>query len=74
MVDEVEGLREAEKLVEDYLRRMTASEINDEISYYRSALSSHVPKDAAHQLTFVVHGIASLCGTPVVYLHALCGS
>jgi hypothetical protein len=44
MVDEVEGLHEAEKLVEKYLRNMTASEIQDEISYYRSALSSHVPK------------------------------
>ncbi len=44
MVDEVEGLHEAEKLVEKYLRNMTASEIQDEISYYRSALSSRVPK------------------------------
>jgi hypothetical protein len=44
MVDEVEGLREAEKLVEDYLRSMPASEINDEISYYRTTLSSHVPE------------------------------
>jgi len=32
MVDEVEGLHEAEKLVEDYLRSMTVAEINDEIS------------------------------------------
>jgi hypothetical protein len=44
MVAEVEGLHEAEKLVEKYLRNMTASEIKDEISYYRSTLSSRVPK------------------------------
>ena len=44
MVAEVEGLHEAEKLVEKYLRNMTASEIQDEISYYRSALSSHLPR------------------------------
>jgi len=44
MVDEVEGLNEAEKLVEKYLRNMTASEKRDEISYYRSTVSSRVPK------------------------------
>jgi hypothetical protein len=44
MVAEVEGLREAEKLVEQYLRNMTASEVKDEISYYRSTHSSSVPK------------------------------
>jgi hypothetical protein len=44
MVAEVEGLHEAEKLVEKYLRSMTASEIKDEISYYRSIQSSSVPK------------------------------
>ena len=44
MVAEVEGLHEAEKLVEKYLRNLTASEIKDEISYYRSTLSSRVPK------------------------------
>ena len=44
MVAEIEGLQEAEKLVEKYLRNMTASEIKDEISYYRSTLSSRVPK------------------------------
>jgi hypothetical protein len=44
MVDEVEGLHEAEKLIEKYLRNMTASEVRDEISYYRSTLSSRVPK------------------------------
>ena len=44
MVAEVEGLHEAEKLVEKYLRNMTASEIKDEISYYRSTLSSRVQK------------------------------
>jgi hypothetical protein len=44
MVAEVEGLHEAEKLVEKYLRTMTASEVRDEISYYRSTLSSRVPK------------------------------
>ncbi len=44
MVAEVEGLHEAERLVEKYLRNMTAAEVNDEISYYRSTLSSHVPK------------------------------
>jgi hypothetical protein len=49
MVDEVEGLHAAEKLVEDYLRSMTAAEINDEISYYRSTVSSHVPKMLSHK-------------------------
>jgi DNA-binding transcriptional regulator GbsR (MarR family) len=44
MVPEVEGLHEAEKLVEKYLRSMTASEVKEEISYYRSTLSSSVPK------------------------------
>jgi hypothetical protein len=44
MFAEVEGLPEAEKLVEKYLRTMTASEVRDEISYYRSTLSSRVPK------------------------------
>ena len=44
MVDEVEGLHEAEKLIEKYLRNMTASEVGDEISYYRSTLSSRIPK------------------------------
>jgi len=44
MVAEVEGLHEAEKLVEKYLRNMTASEKRDEISYYRSTVSSRVPK------------------------------
>jgi hypothetical protein len=44
MVAEVEGLQEAEKRVEKYLRNMTATEIKDEISYYRSTLSSSVPK------------------------------
>jgi len=44
MVAEVEGLHEAEKLTEKYLRNMTASEKKDEISYYRSTLSSRVPK------------------------------
>ena len=44
MVDEVEGLHDAEKLVEKYLRNMTASDVRDEISYYRSNFSSSVPK------------------------------
>ena len=44
MVAEVEGLYEGEKLVEKFLRSMTASEKKDEISYYRSTLSSSVPK------------------------------
>ena len=44
MVAEVEGLHEAEKLVEKYLRNMNASEVQDEISYYRSTVSSSVPK------------------------------
>ena len=44
MVAEVEGLHEAERLVEKYLRNMSASEKKDEISYYRSTLSSSVPK------------------------------
>ena len=44
MVAEVDGLNEAEKLVERYLRNMTASEKIGEISYYRSTVSSRVPK------------------------------
>ena len=44
MVAEVGGLYEAEKLVEKYLRNMTASERRDEISYYRSTLSNSLPK------------------------------
>jgi hypothetical protein len=44
MVAEVEGLHEAEKLVEKYLRNMTASQVKEEISYYRSTLSNSVPK------------------------------
>ena len=44
MVAEAEGLSEVEKLVEKYLRNMTASEVRNEISYYRSTLSSSVPK------------------------------
>jgi hypothetical protein len=44
MVAEVEALHEAEKLVEKYLRNMTAPEVMDEISYYRSTLSSSAPK------------------------------
>ena len=44
MVAEVEGLHEAEKLVEKYLRNMSASEVKDEISYYRSTLSSNARK------------------------------
>ena len=43
MVPEVEG-HEAEKLVEHYLRNMSESEKKDEISYYRSTVSSSVPK------------------------------
>ena len=49
MVDEVEGLHEAEKIVEDYLRSMTMAEIDDEISYYRSTVASHVPKMLSHK-------------------------
>ena len=44
MVAEVEGLHEAEKLVEKYLRNMTSSEVQEEISYYRSTLSSSAPR------------------------------
>ena len=44
MVAEVEGLDEAEQLVKQYLRNMTAFEVRDEISYYRSTHSSSVPK------------------------------
>jgi len=44
MVAEVEGLRETEELVEKYLRTMSASEKKAEISYYRSTVSSSVPK------------------------------
>jgi hypothetical protein len=44
MVAEVEGLHEAERLVEKYLRNMTVSEVRNEISYYRSTFSSHVSK------------------------------
>jgi hypothetical protein len=43
MVDEVEGLPEAEEVIEHYLRNMSSTEIRDEISYYRSTLPSHVP-------------------------------
>jgi hypothetical protein len=49
MVDEIEGLHAAEDLVEDYLRRMTAAEIDAEISYYRSPVSSHTPKILSHK-------------------------
>jgi len=41
---EVEGLRETEELVEKYLRTMSPSEKKAEISYYRSTVSSSVPK------------------------------
>ena len=44
MVAEVEKLYEAEKLVEKYLRNMTASEVKAEISYHRSTSSSRAPK------------------------------
>jgi hypothetical protein len=44
MVAEVEGLQEAEKLVEKCLRNMTTSEVKEEISYYRSTFSSSVRK------------------------------
>jgi hypothetical protein len=44
MVAEAEGLHEAEKLVEKYLRNASASDKKDEISYYRSTRSSSVPK------------------------------
>jgi len=44
MVAEVEGLNEAETLVEKYRRDMNSSEKKDEISYYRTTLSSRVPK------------------------------
>jgi hypothetical protein len=44
MVAEIEGLQEAETLVEKYLRNMSASEKQEEISYYRSTLPSSVPK------------------------------
>jgi hypothetical protein len=44
MVAEVEGLHEAEKPLENYLRNMSASERRDEISYYRSTFSRGVPK------------------------------
>jgi hypothetical protein len=49
MVAEVEGLHEAERLVEKYLRNMSASEVKEEISYYRSTLSSNVPKMLSHK-------------------------
>jgi hypothetical protein len=44
MVAEVEGLDEADRLTEKYLRNMTAAEKKAEISYYRSTLSSSVRK------------------------------
>jgi hypothetical protein len=44
MVAEVEGLHEAEKKVEKYLRNASASEQKEEISYYRSTRPSSVPK------------------------------
>ena len=49
MVAEVEGLQAAEKLVQKYLRNMLASEVSDEISYYRSTRSSSVPKMPSHK-------------------------
>jgi len=44
MVAEVEGLHEADRLTEKYLRNMTLAEMNAEISYYRSTVSSSAPK------------------------------
>ena len=44
MVAEVEGLDQAEKLITQYLRNLTPSEVREEISYYRSTLPSSVPK------------------------------
>ena len=37
------------KLVENYLGSMTVAGINDEISYYRSTVPSHVPKMLPHK-------------------------
>ena len=42
MVAEVEGLHQAEKLVENYLRNMSASERKDEISYYLERRTKNV--------------------------------
>jgi hypothetical protein len=44
MIAEVAGLQEAEKVVEKYLRNLTAADFKDEISYYRSTYPSSVPK------------------------------
>ena len=44
MIAEVEGLEHAEKMVAQYLRDLTPSEVRDEISYYRSTFPSSVPK------------------------------
>jgi hypothetical protein len=44
MVAEVEGLDQTEKLVTQYLRSLTPSEVREEISYYRSTFPSSVPK------------------------------
>lgn len=49
MVAEVEGLHEADKLVEKYLRNMSVSEVRNEISYYRSTFSSRVSKMQSSQ-------------------------
>ena len=67
MVAEVEGLHEAEKLVEKYLRNMTASEVKDEISYYRSTLSSSVPK-----MLFAGQLIALLSSFSLSWFRNLC--
>jgi hypothetical protein len=44
MIDEVVGLQQAERLVDKYLRNLTAVEFKDEISYFRSTYPSSVPK------------------------------
>ena len=44
MIAEVESPQPAEKMVAQYLRDRTPSEIRDEISYYRSTFPSSVPK------------------------------
>ena len=67
MVAEVKKLYEAEKLVEKYLRNMTASEVKAEISYHRSTSSSRAPKMGK----LAQHFAASKAGHPALSSGAL---
>jgi hypothetical protein len=48
MIAEVEGLHEAEKLVENYLRNMNSSETKDEISYRVSKMLTRSQLDSCY--------------------------